>query len=93
MVTVGPFPSQLLWNVDAAEPSVLALQHLTNMLSFGLWRTGSKYEFSCARYLLSRPSRILDEVREPESIKKKIEEKTKTFAKVIIHVDQEPYSG
>ena len=26
MITVGPFPSQLLWNVDDAHPSVL--QHL-----------------------------------------------------------------
>ena len=93
MVTVGPIPSQFLWNVDAAQPSVLACQHLINLVWFGLWSTGSKYEFNFARYLLSRLSRILDEVREPENIKKKIEEKTKTFAIVIIHVDQEPYLG
>ena len=68
MVTVGPFPSQLLWNVDAAQPSVLACQHLTNLLRPGLLRTGSKYEFNLSQYLLSR---ILDEVRAPEDIKKK----------------------
>ena len=27
MVTVGPFSSQLLWNIDAFQPSVLACQH------------------------------------------------------------------
>ena len=27
MVTVGPFLSQLLWNIDASQPSVLACQH------------------------------------------------------------------
>ena len=73
MVTVGPFPSQLLWNVDIAQPSLLASQHLTNLLRSWLWRTGSKYEFNLARGLLSRLPRILDEVRAPENIKKKEE--------------------
>ena len=27
IVTVGPFSSQLLWNIDAFQPSVLACQH------------------------------------------------------------------
>ena len=81
MVTVGPFPSQLLWNVDAAQPSVLACQHLTNLLRPGLRRTGSKYEFNWPRYLLSRLARILDEVRALENIKKKKSKKqTETFA-------------
>ena len=73
MVTVGPFPSQLLWNVDVAQPSLLACQHLTNLLRSWLWRTGSKYEFNLARGLLSRLPRILDEVRAPENIKQKEE--------------------
>ena len=63
MVTVGPFPSQLLWNVDAAQPSVLACQHLTNLLRPVVWRTESKYEFSCTRYLLSRVLRMVDPAR------------------------------
>ena len=61
MVTVGPFPSQLLWNVDNAQPSVLACQHLTNLLRLGLRRTGPKYELNLMRYLLSRLPRIVDE--------------------------------
>ena len=60
MVTVGPFPSQLLWNVDAAQPSVLACQHLTNLLRPGLRRTGSKYDLSLMRYLPSRLPIIVD---------------------------------
>ena len=52
MVTVGPLPSQLLWNVDAAQPSVSACQHLTNLLRSLLIRTGSKYENSTFKYLL-----------------------------------------
>ena len=66
MVTVGPFPSQLLWNVDTAQPSVLARQHLTNLLRPGLLRTArSKYEFNLPKYVLSRLPRILDELRVP----------------------------
>ena len=42
IVTVGPLPSQLLWNVDAAQPSVLACQHFTNLLHSELRRTGSR---------------------------------------------------
>ena len=42
IVTVGPLPSQLLWNVDAAQPSVLACQHFTNLLRSELRRTGSR---------------------------------------------------
>ena len=76
MVTVGPFPSQLLWNVDATQPSVLACQHLTNLLRSVVLNTGSKYEFNWSEYLLSKLPRILDEVRAAENAKKKIEEKT-----------------
>ena len=67
MVTVGPFPSQLLWNVDAAQPSVLACQHLTNLLRPVVWSTGSKYEFNLSRYLLPWLSRMLDELRAPKN--------------------------
>ena len=42
IITVGPLPSQLLWNVDAAQPSVLACQHFTNLLHSELRRTGSR---------------------------------------------------
>ena len=42
IVTVGPLPSQLLWNVDAAQPSVLACQHFTNLLRSKLRKTGSR---------------------------------------------------
>ena len=66
MVTVGPFPSQLLWNVDAAQPSVLACQHLTNLLRPAVWSTGFKYEFNLLRYLLPWLSRMLDELRSPK---------------------------
>ena len=66
MVTVGPFPSQLPWNVDAAQPSVLACQHLTNLLRPVVRSTWSKYEFSLSRYLLPWLSRMLDELRAPE---------------------------
>ena len=67
MVTVGPFPSQLLWNVDAAQPSVLACQHLTNLLRPVVWSTGSKNEFNLSRYLLPWLSRMLDELRAPKN--------------------------
>ena len=63
MVTVGPFPSQLLWNVDAAQPSVLACQHLTNLLRPVVWSTGSKYEINLKWYLLPWLSKVLDELR------------------------------
>ena len=63
MVTVGPFPSQLLWNVDAAQPSVLACQHLTNLLRPVVWSTGSKYEINLKWYFLPWLSRMLDELR------------------------------
>ena len=63
MVTVGPFPSQLLWNIDAAQPSVLACQHLTKLLLLGLLRTGYKYNFSWSRYLLSSLLRMVDTAR------------------------------
>ena len=66
MVTVGPFPSQLLWNVDAAQPSVLGCQHLTNLLRPVVWSTGSKYEFNLLLYLLPWLSRMLDEQRAPK---------------------------
>ena len=76
MVTVGPFSSQLLWNVDATQPSVLACQHLTKTLRPVVLKTGSKNEFNWSEYLLSKLPRILDEVRVAENIKKNIEEKT-----------------
>ena len=75
MVTVGPFPSQLLWNVDAAQPSVLACQHLTNLLRPVVWSTGSKYEFNLPRYLLPWLSRMLDELRAPKTKVVHIDEK------------------
>ena len=52
IVTVGPLPLQLLWNIDAAQPSVFACQHLTNLLRSLLIRTGSKYENNTFKYLL-----------------------------------------
>ena len=60
---MGPFPSQLLWKVDAAQPSVFARQHLTNRLLDELRRTGAKNKFNLMRYFLSRLPRIFDEVR------------------------------
>ena len=60
---MGPFPSQLLWKVDAAQPSVFARQHLTNLLRDELRRTGAKNEFNLSTYLMSRLPRILDELR------------------------------
>ena len=42
IVTVGPLSSHFLWNVDAAQPSCLACQHLTNLLPTELMITGSK---------------------------------------------------
>ena len=51
IVTVGPFPSQLLWNVEAVEPSVLACQHRTNR-PLGLIRTGSKKDNNFPKYWL-----------------------------------------
>ena len=67
MVTVGPFPSQLLWNVDAAQPSVLACQHLTNLLRPVDWSTESNNEFNLSRYLLPWLSRMRDELRAPKN--------------------------
>ena len=75
MVTVGPFPSQFLWNVDAAQPSVLACQQLTNLLRPVVWSTGSKYEFNLPRYLLPWLSRMLDELRAPKTKVVHIDEK------------------
>ena len=66
MITVGPFPSQSVWNVDAAQPSVLACQHLRNLLRPVVWSTGSKYEFNLLRYLLPWLQRMLDELRAPK---------------------------
>ena len=62
-----PFPSQLLWKVDNAQPSVCARKHLTNLLRDELLRTGAKNEFNLTRYLMSRLPRILDEQRAPRS--------------------------
>ena len=73
IVTVGPFPSQLLWKVDAAQPSVFARQHLTNLLRDELRRTGTKNEFNLTRYLMSRLLRILDELRAARKIFQKEE--------------------
>ena len=67
IVTVGPFPSQLLWKVDTDQPSVLARQHRTNLLRDELWRTEPKNEFNLTRYLASRSPRILDEHRAPKT--------------------------
>ena len=67
MVTVGPFPSQLLWNVNDAQPSVLACQHLTNLLRPVVWSTGSKNEINLKWYLLPWLSRMLDELRAPKN--------------------------
>ena len=39
-------------NVDAAQPSVFACQHLTNLLRSLLIRTGSKYENKTFKYWL-----------------------------------------
>ena len=70
IVTVGPLPSQLLWNVDAAQPSVLACQHLTKSVRDAVGRTGSKNEISFPKYLLgSRPPRISDAPRPPVCVK------------------------
>ena len=65
-VTEGPFPSQLLWKVDAAQPSVCASQHLANLLRDELRRTGAKNEFNLTRYFISMLPRILDELRAAE---------------------------
>ena len=59
IVTVGPLSSQLLWNVDAAHPSCLACQHLTNLLRTELLTTGFKNEVKSSKYLLSL-RRIVD---------------------------------
>ena len=70
IVTVGPLPSQLLWNVDAAQPSVLACQHLTKSVRDAVGRTGSKNEISFPKYLLgSRPLSIVDAPRPPVCVK------------------------
>ena len=68
MVTVGPLSSQLPWNVDAAQPSSLACQHLTNLLRTELLITGSKNDLKFSKYLLSLP-RIVDASKPP--LKKK----------------------
>ena len=65
-VTVGPLPSQLLWNVDAAQPSASACQHLTKSLWDAMGKTGSKNEISFPKYLLgSRLPSIIDAPRPP----------------------------
>ena len=69
----SPFPSQLLWKVDAAQPSVFARQHLTNLLRDELRRTGAKNEFNLMRYFMSRLPRMLDELRAAKKIFQKIE--------------------
>jgi len=70
IVTVGPLPSQLLWNVDAAQPSVLACQHLTKSVRDAVGRTGSKNEISFPKYLLgSRLPSIIDAPRPPVCVK------------------------
>ena len=68
MVTVGPLSSQLPWNVDAAQPSSLACQHLTNLLRTELLITGSKNDLKFSKYLMSLP-RIVDASKPP--LKKK----------------------
>ena len=70
IVTEGPLPSQLLWNVDAAQPSVLACQHLTKSVRDAVGRTGSKNEISFPKYLLgSRFPSIIDAPRPPACVK------------------------
>ena len=70
IVTVGPLPSQLLWNVDAAQPSVLACQHLTKSVRDAVGRTGSKNEISFPKYLLGfRPLSIMDALRPSVCVK------------------------
>ena len=64
IVTVGPLSSQLPWNVDAAQPSSLACQHLTNLLRTELLITGSKNNVKFSKYLLSLP-RIVDALKPP----------------------------
>ena len=64
IVTVGPLSSQLLWNVDAAQPSSLACQHLTNLLWTELLITGSKNDAKFSKYLLSLP-RMVDALKPP----------------------------
>lgn len=71
IVTVGPLPSQLLWNVNAAQPSVLACQHLKKSVRDALGRTGSKNEISFPKYLLgSSFPRIWDAPRPPVFVNK-----------------------
>ena len=70
IVTVGPLPSQLLWNVDAAQPSVLACQHLTKSVRDAVGRTGSKNVINFPKYLLgSKLPRISDAPRPPVCVK------------------------
>ena len=64
MVTVGPLSSQLPWNVDAAQPSSLACQHLTNLLRTELMITGSKNDANFSKYLPSLP-RMVDALKPP----------------------------
>ena len=35
MIKVGTLPSQLLWNVEAAQPSLVARQHAVQLPVFG----------------------------------------------------------
>ena len=70
IVTVGPLPSQLLWNVDAAQPSFLACQHLTKSVRDALGRTGSKNDINFPKYLLgSKLPSIVDAPRPPGCVK------------------------
>ena len=83
---MGPFPSQLLWKVDAAQPSVFARQHLTNLLLDELRRTGAKNKFNLMRYFLSRLPRIFDEVRAAKTIFQKVEHESKESGQMIIFI-------
>ena len=62
IVTVGPLSSQLPWNVDAAQPSSLACQHLTNLLRTELMITGFKNDANFSKYLTSLP-RMVDALK------------------------------
>ena len=63
IVTVGPLSSQLPWNVDAAQLSSLACQHLTNLLRTELMITDFK-NHAKSKYSLSLP-RITDAFKPP----------------------------
>ena len=64
IVTVGPLSSQFPWNVDAAQPSSLACQHLTNLLRTEVLIMGSKNNVKFSKYLLLLP-RIADALKPP----------------------------